>query len=1114
MKTEPIPCRIVVLALFAAGVLGLHAQLPTGSSKMDNNFNPIRDRPNAAGHLSTPIAPPDGSAIIATGFSTSPVAISQLGAKAIGDYHGDALIIEATADGARLRAGFQKLSGLVTSEGLTLISTESGGGQLCLVAACVGRTDEQARHSILLSHTGDVVVSEKAVVFKRQLLSEELSVSADGVRQDFLIAERPAGTGDLYVELSLTGAKAEAASYGAKLTFEGSCRELAYSRLMALDATGRELNATLKVLSANSLAVRVADASAVYPVRIDPTFSDADWVSINPGIPGTDHVVYAAAADTEGNLYIGGAFSVAGNVVAQRVAKWNGSEWSALGSGINGNYVLALAVSGSDLYAGGDFGVLKWNGAGWSALGATFISSVRALVVSGTDLYAGGDFVTPIDGVPANYIAKWNGTEWSVLGTGMNGSVMALTAIGSDLYAGGRFTTAGGIPANYIAKWDGSTWSPLGSGMTDWVYALAAHGSELFAGGAFLVAGGVMTEKIAKWDGTTWSALGSGITHSTSLAQVDALVVSGNALYVGGNFTTAGGKDANDIAKWEDNAWSALGSGVTRGLGITEVFALVTIGSELYAGGDIKTIGGSTANHVAKWNGSTWSALGSGLNDAIQALAVIGTDLYAGGYFTTAGSVVANRIAKWDGSSWSALGSGVAGDSAECSVKTLAVKGADLYAGGIFDTAGGVPAKNVAKWNGISWSALGSGVGEFTSDGVYSFALDGSDLFVGGIFNEAGGVPALNIAKWNGSTWSALGEGVLGPVLSLALVGTNLYVGGNFFATGGIDGILAYYIVKRDGSAWSTLGSGLNNVVTTLVVDDTGLYVGGAFSMAGGSPASGVAKWDGSAWSALGSGIVGTVKALAIRGNEIYAGGKFFSAGGSAAKCIVKWDGVAWSTLGSEAFRHTAIDPDVRALALDASGHLFLGGDFVLAGTTVSPWIALANVGSVNVPPIAPVQMFIRGFDRTLKIRIADLLSACSDPDGGTPVFESVGNSAQSATISTTGTHILYSLASNASDSFPYTVSDGQGGSTAGSINVELVHPGGRIRSVNTSGGSVAIHFAGIPDFEYDIQRATDPGGPWTVVDTQTAPARGLFNYTDPSPPQPTAYYRLIEHSQ
>jgi len=130
---------------------------------------------------------------------------------------------------------------------------------------------------------------------------------------------------------------------------------------------------------------------------------------------------------------------------------------------------------------------------------------------------------------------------------------------------------------------------------------------------------------------------------------VYALAVSGSDLYAGGGFTSAGGTAANNIARWDGSSWSALGSGV-RGSDPSGngpfVLALAASGSNLYAGGQFTTLGVSAANYIAKWDGSSWSALGSGMNNTVNALAVSGSDLYAGGDFTTAGGKVSPYIAR------------------------------------------------------------------------------------------------------------------------------------------------------------------------------------------------------------------------------------------------------------------------------------------------------------------------------------------------------------------------------------------------------------------------------------------------------------------------------------
>jgi len=90
---------------------------------------------------------------------------------------------------------------------------------------------------------------------------------------------------------------------------------------------------------------------------------------------------------------------------------------------------------------------------------------------------------------------------------------------------------------NRIAQWNGHDWRALGGGVDSWVRAIAVHSTNVFVGGQFTNAGGVHVNGIARWDGSAWSALGSGVGGATP--WVASLEVSGTSLFVGGWFTNA-----------------------------------------------------------------------------------------------------------------------------------------------------------------------------------------------------------------------------------------------------------------------------------------------------------------------------------------------------------------------------------------------------------------------------------------------------------------------------------------------------------------------------------------------------------------------------------------------
>ncbi|HTA28111.1 MAG TPA: T9SS type A sorting domain-containing protein [Bacteroidia bacterium] len=343
---------------------------------------------------------------------------------------------------------------------------------------------------------------------------------------------------------------------------------------------------------------------------------------------------------------------------------------------------------------------------------------------------------------------------WSTYGNGIGpwsaGQVFGITTYNGNLFVTGVFSTAGNDSARSIAQWNGTTWDSVGGGIDGAGYALCEYNGKLVLGGQLSIAGGNAANNIAQWNGTLWSALGSGINGIANNTYVYSLCVFNGNLYAGGVFNSAGGNPANNIAEWNGASWSALSSGIATSA--AEVSFLAVYNGELYAAGYFDTAGGVPVNNIAKWNGSSWSAVGSGITGyngraGISSLAVLNGELYACGVFDTAGGMPVNNIAKWNGTSWSAVGKGIRFGPSPWGVSSLTVLNHVLYAGGGFDSAGGVAASDVAQWDGANWYPLGSGIPGYY---VYSLGSYGSALVAGGNISQAGNISCSNIADWTG----------------------------------------------------------------------------------------------------------------------------------------------------------------------------------------------------------------------------------------------------------------------------------------------------------------------------------------------------------------------------
>lgn len=678
---------------------------------------------------------------------------------------------------------------------------------------------------------------------------------------------------------------------------------------------------------------------------------DFGWQSqfVGPGLEGSvaDMLVH------DGDLIVAGRFDAAGHELASSIAKWDGSSWSGFGSDAFGRApefnggVQALAVYDGSLIAAGRFTeidgqmlnrIARWDGDGWRPLGSGSDNGVsgdmrpgvaiaiESLTVHNGELVVGGRFESA-GGVAASHVARWDGASWSaVAGSGGEGvspehetgysSVHALASYNGELVVGGVFDYAGGLEVSNLARWSNGVWQELPNGSGGQgslpVLTMEAFGSDLVIGGDFFSGNAIV------WDGVTLESLGllSPMEDYRPRVLQDLTVMNGD-LHAVGEFRIpfTEGLGTVSVARWTGTSWQPV-EDADGDLPDAGVFAVAVFDDRLVVGGDFMGFEGRRFNSLAAHDGQQWQSLepdgAGGIRDgAIYASTVWNGQLVVGGSFRWAGGRRVNHLARWDGVRWQGFpgdsGMGLGGGFEAVSVSEIEVFDGDLVVAGRFESAGGLPVRNIARYGAQGWSDMN--VPAQYAGGIRALTRWNDQLVAPLVsVDEFDQVEATFVYAFDGSTWSRLhaagaaGFGS-GRVFHLESFGGVLYAGGSFLD---VDGLYRRRLARYDGQAWQSLladpAEGPSSSVRAMAVFNDELVVSARSFEVEGPNLDEVARWNGTAWKSLYNEktrgwTTNGIDDLAVVNGKLYGVGTFASNAVESVTRIARYDGTDWAAL-------------------------------------------------------------------------------------------------------------------------------------------------------------------------------------------------------------------------
>lgn len=417
----------------------------------------------------------------------------------------------------------------------------------------------------------------------------------------------------------------------------------------------------------------------------------------------------------------------------------------------------------------------------------------------------------------------------------------------------------------------------------------------------------------SRWTGDRWTTMGPPLALYADGAW--GMVNWRGDVYAFGELKQVGPTQLNNIARWDGEQWTAT-SFLVGTVPEFQPNTALPFGDDLIIGGRINF--GDPFKGIARWDGAQWHTLGAGFQGIdVTALGQYQGDLIAGGYYTSADGQPANSLARWDGQAWTSLGLGMGSRI----ITAIAEFQGELYITGERIYIDGQDAHGIARWDGQTWRTLGSGLTISGSSGVVSPALAmlpyQGKLIVAGSFSRAGGVTAYNVAAWDGTTWTPMSLND-DYVSGLRIINGELVASGSFSSTDGSGGGVS----RWDGTRWRPLSRGFSGGSINLSTVFNGeLIVAGSFNLVDETQVSNRAVWNGSTWRKWEA--LTTASAFGLYQDQLAVTGGLLQPGGELRVSL--WDGAALTPLPGK------LNFNASALA-SHGGDLIVGGAFTRIG--------------------------------------------------------------------------------------------------------------------------------------------------------------------------------------